>query len=499
MELIRELPALGRNLGPGLIAIGVASITAIIVGIIFQEWEVIKWMLLVPLILCSVGAILRFLPKKGRKEPRSGSSIAATAVIWMFVGLCGALPFLYIEPSYLNSAFESISAWTGTGFTVTKNIESWPKTLLFWRSFMQWIGGLGIIALALTIGKRSGLLKRGLYRSEGRTESFMPSVLATAFQMWKIYAILTVVAFVAILLTGVSAWDSINLSLCAISTGGLSIYAEGIAHFDNFALEMVLIPIMIAGAIPFRLYYLAFNRRSFREILRDRILHVILIIFAVISIITILDLTLVNGFSFEQAFREGVFTAGSTVSSTGFQNTTFSGWGIAPIILFGIFMLIGGAQGSTAGGFKIDRLLIILESIVWWIKRVLISPKAVVYMRHNRKSIKGREAFRLVMNSFILLLFYIIIIIITYIVFIHDPYFATNSAGTFFDILSCIGNNGATSGMIGPSMPDYAKIVIIFEMWIARLEIIPVMILVWGMIRGFNWESITKKNHELKQ
>jgi len=170
MELIKELPALGRNLGPGIFFIGLASITAIIVGCIYQEWEAIRWMLLVPLILCSLGAIFWLLPKKRMKDPRNGSSIAATAVVWMLVGLCGALPFLYIEPNFINSAFESVSAWTGTGFSVTANIESWPKTLLFWRSFMQWIGGLGFIALALTIGKRSGLLRRGLYRSEGRTE-----------------------------------------------------------------------------------------------------------------------------------------------------------------------------------------------------------------------------------------------------------------------------------------------------------------------------------------
>jgi len=493
MELIHEFPALGRSLGPGLFVIGLSSLTAFIVGCIFQEWDVLLWMLIVPMILCTLGVSLWVLPKTD-KQPRTGTSIAATAVIWLLVGICGSLPFLYICPTFVDAVFESMSAWTGTGFSVVTNIESWPKTLLFWRSFMQWIGGLGIIAFALSVGKRSGLLRRGLYRSEGRTESFMPSVLTTALHMWKIYAILTAIAIIAILLTGVGIWDSINLALCTISTGGLSIYAAGISHFDNFALEMVLIPIMIAGAIPFRLYYLTYNRKSLKEALHDRVLHAILIIFGILSVIIILELILSNGFTIPEALRQGLFMAGTAVSSTGFQNTSFVGWGIAPLILLGIFMLIGGAQGSTAGGFKIERILIVIESIKMWIRRAILSPRTVISMHHNNKIVDDNNARKIIGNAFILIIFSVCLILVTFIIFMHDPYFSSNSLHTLFDLMSCFGNNGVSSGMIGPLMPDYAKIIITIEMWIARLEIIPVMILIWGCIRGFNWESVIKRN-----
>ncbi|HJJ32551.1 MAG TPA: TrkH family potassium uptake protein [Methanocorpusculum sp.] len=495
MEVIRELPAIARDLSPGLIAIGLFSLIAVIVGCIYQEWNVIPWMLITTMTLCGLGILSHIFPKT-EKKPRTATSVAATAVIWLIVGICGSFPFLYTNVSLLDALFESMSAWTGTGFSIVSDIESWPKTLLFWRSFMQWIGGLGIIAFALTIGARSGLLKRGLYRSEGRSEAFMPSVLATAAQMWKIYVVLTGIAIIAILFTGVDIWDSVNIALCTISTGGLSIYNAGLAHFDNFALEMVLIPIMFAGAIPFRLYYLTFNRKSIKEVLHDRILHLILILFVVVAGIVILDLMITGGITIGEACRQGLFMASSALSSTGLQNTDFSiGWGIAPLLFIAIFMMIGGAQGSTAGGFKIDRIVVIIESIVYWFKKAVMSPKAIVHMRHNRKAVNDADAGKLMLSSLVLIVTYMMFVGIIAFIFLHDPYFAVNPTGTLFDIISCVGNNGISIGnLIGPMMPSYAKVLLILVMWIARLEIIPGLILIWGLFRGFNWESLTTKN-----
>ena len=491
MELIKELPALGRDLGPGLILIGLTSIAAIIVGCLFEEWEALPWMAAATVSLCGIGLLLRFLPKTS-KVPRTSTSIAATALVWVIVGICGSFPFLFTGMPFLDAAFESMSAWTGTGFSIAENIEAWPKTLLFWRSFMQWVGGLGIVAFTLTVATRSGLVTRGLYNSESGGQAFMPSVIATAFQMWKIYAVLTLAAILVILLTGVGLWDAVNLALCGIATGGMSIYAAGISHFQNFALEMVLIPIMIAGAVPFRLYYLTYAKRSIKEFFRDRVLWAMILAFAFVSAVLVIDLTISNGIPLSQAFREGLFMAGTAISSTGFQNTEFAGWGIAPILFLGIFMLMGGAQGSTAGGIKIDRIRIMGETLVWWFKRAVLSPKAVVLMRHNGKAVKESHAEALVSKSLLLILCYLLLLAGTLIILLHDPYFASNVAGTIFDVCSCVGNNGASAGMISAIMPDYSKVLLFIVMWAARLEIIPVMILFWGIIRGFGWESVTK-------
>ena len=238
MEGFKELPALGRDLSPGLMLIGAVTLIPLIVTCIFQEWVVIPWMLIPAAILCTTGILFHFCLPKTDKSPRAGLSIAATALLWVFVSLIGALPFLFTGLSYVDAIFESMSALTGTGFSVVPDIESWPHTLLFWRTFMQWLGGLGIIAFTLTVASRLGLVARGLYRSEGRSEAFMPSVIATALNMWKIYSILTVIAVILILLTGVGLWDAVNLALCGISTGGMCIYADGLAHFGQLRVAL---------------------------------------------------------------------------------------------------------------------------------------------------------------------------------------------------------------------------------------------------------------------
>ncbi|MBO5368105.1 TrkH family potassium uptake protein, partial [Methanocorpusculum sp.] len=167
-------------------------------------------------------------------------------------------------------------------------------------------------------------------------------------------------------------------------------------------------------------------------------------------------------------------------------------WGMAPMLFLGIFMLMGGAQGSTSGGIKIDRIKIMGETLVWWFKRAVLSPKAVVLMRHDGKAVKESQAETLVSKSLLLILCYLLLLAGTLIILLHDPYFASNAAGTIFDVLSCVGNNGASAGMISALMPDYSKVLLFIVMWAARLEIIPVMILFWGLIRGFGWESVTR-------
>ena len=185
--------------------------------------------------------------------------------------------------------------------------------------------------------------------------------------------------------------------------------------------------------------------------------------------------------------------AGTAVSSTGFQNTDFSCWGVVPIMFLTLFVLVGGAQGSTAGGMKLDRIRILLETLAWWFKKTLLSPRAALPMKHNDKLIGSKDANSLISRSLMQILLFVFLMVLTQIILLHDPYFAANTLGTIFDVFSCVGNNGCSMGVIGAGMPDYANIILFFVMWIARLEIIPVMILIWGIFRGFGWEAVTKR------
>lgn len=484
MGIFRELASIGHDLGVVFLLIGLATILPLGVGTYYQEWDALFVMGQAMFLFLLLGTALRFLPK-GDKPARNSLSIAATALIWVFVSFIGCLPFLFTGMGLLDAAFESMSAWTGTGITLATNIEEWPKALLLWRSFMQWIGGLGIIAFTLTVASRSGLVTRGLYRSEGHSEAFMPSVISTAFQMWKIYVVLTVLSLLAIMATGLDLWDAVNVAFCAISTGGMSIYADGISHFQNIGLEMVLIPIMLAGALPFRLYYLVYINRSFKEIISDRVLHLLIAVFLLVAAVLTCDLVLYNNYTLIEAVREGFFMAGSAISSTGFQNTTMAGWNAAVILFLAVFVLIEGGSGSTSGGIKLDRIQVMFEAIVWWFRKTIVSPRAYIPMRHDGKPVAGKDADMLIAKSLLLIILYILLVVATLIILLHDPYFSKDVIGTMYDVFSCVGNNGSTIGMIGSAMPDYAKVVMYIVMWIGRLEIIPVIILVWGLFRRF--------------
>ncbi|MCZ9312844.1 MAG: TrkH family potassium uptake protein [Methanocorpusculum sp.] len=486
MGIFRELASVGHDLGAVFLLIGLATILPLGVGAYYQEWDAFFVMGQATLLFLLLGASLRLLPK-GNKPARNSLSIAATALVWVFVSFFGCLPFLFTGMGLLDAAFESMSAWTGTGFTLALHVEDWPRTLLFWRSFMQWIGGLGIIAFTLTVASRSGLVARGLYRSEGRSEAFMPSVIATAFQMWKIYVVLTIISLFAIMATGLDLWDAVNVAFCAISTGGLSIYTDGISHFQNFGLEMVLIPIMLAGALPFRLYYLVYTNRSFKEILSDRVLHLLAGVFLLVAAVLTCDLILFNNYTLIDAVREGFFMSGTAISSTGFQNTTMAGWSAAMILFLAVFVLIEGGSGSTSGGIKLDRIQVMFEAMVWWFRKTIVSPRAYIPMRHDGKPVAGKDADMLIAKSLLLIILYILLVVAILVILLHDPYFSKDVIGTMYDVFSCVGNNGSTAGVVGPDMPDYAKVVMYFAMWIGRLEIIPVIILVWGLLRGFEW------------
>ena len=482
MELLRQFPALARTLGYGLIFIGLIPLAAVAVACIYAEWDTIIPILSVTASLCAAGVVLRFIPQNGVK-PTPALFVAATVILWGFVALCGLFPFLFAGLSFIDAAFESMSAWTGTGFSVVADIEAWPHAILFWRSLMEWVGCLGIIVFALSVTANAGF-SRGLFRTEGRLDTFLPSVKETATQMLKIYLTLTAIAVAAIFCTGVGIWDAVNLALCGVSTGGMAIYSDGIVHYNNIGLEIVLIPVMFFGAIPFRLYYLLYTKSSIKKILHDRVLFAMLIAFVALSIFLVLDLIFSSGLSIEDAFRQGVFMAGSAVSSTGFQNTTLLSWGPAPLLVLALFLFIGGAQGSTAGGIKMNRILVVFESIIWWMKKTISSSKAVVSMRHDGKSVKDDEAVSLITGSAVIILCFVTLLVAVLVILLHDPYFSSNISGTIFGVVNCVANTGASAGLIGPDMPAYAKIIFIFVMWAARLEIIPVIILINAVIHG---------------
>jgi trk system potassium uptake protein len=262
------LAMIAHDMGAIFELIGFASLVPFVVLIFYQEWEMVIPMASVPIAFMALGLLISQIPT-GEYTPHLSIALVTVALTWFFIAVIGAIPFvLGLQMSFTDSMFEAMSGWTTTGFTMMTALDTAPRTLIFWRSLMQWLGGIGVIAFTIAMQTVTGLGYSQLFRSEGRTEAFTPSVVSTGRRIWGIYVVLTVIFTILIMLSGLSFWDALNLVMSTLSTGGFSIHDAGIRYYQNITLEVLLIPVMIAGALPFKLYFILYQKRDLK-ILRD--------------------------------------------------------------------------------------------------------------------------------------------------------------------------------------------------------------------------------------
>ncbi|NLB01685.1 MAG: TrkH family potassium uptake protein, partial [Methanomicrobiales archaeon] len=306
MDRIERFSTIAPDIGDIFRYISVGTALPLVVAVAYREWDMILPMLSVPVTLLLLGTFLARTPRGKREAPLS-TALMAVALTWLVMALVSALPFcLGLGVSYLDAVFEAMSGWTDTGLTMMRSVDDLPRTLLFWRSLMQWLGGLGIVAFTVAMASKTGLTQFRLYRSEGRSEALMPSVVATGMEMWKIYLVLTAVSIGLILLSGVSLWDAVNIALVAIATGGFSVHSGGIPYYNNPLLEVLIVPVMIAGALPFKLYYLAYRQKSIR-FFGDQQIRLLFMLVALGIIVITWDLITLTGTDLLTAIRQALF------------------------------------------------------------------------------------------------------------------------------------------------------------------------------------------------
>ncbi|WP_421909325.1 TrkH family potassium uptake protein [Methanolacinia petrolearia] len=484
MNRLAQFSIIADDLGNVFRFISIGTCIPIIVALIYGEWNMIIPMAMLPLILFLLGTLMLQFPEN-KREAKLSQALFSVALIWMVCALVGAVPFtLGLGMPYLDAVFEAMSGWTDTGLTMIADVDAVPHTLLFWRSLMQWLGGLGIVAFTIVMLSRTGMNPSRFYRSEGRSEAFMPSIVEQGLNMWKIYLILTFVSVLLILISGVSIWDAVNIAMVAIATGGFSVHTAGIPYYNNPLLEMLIIPVMIAGALPFKIYYLSYYKRklSFYHDEQPWILFFLVILgFIVITS----DLILFNGLESIDAVRQGIFMAVAGVTSTGFQVSSPDTW--APVsVLFLVFLLfIGGSSGSTAGGIKLSRVALAYRGIVWWFKRIFVSGKAVVPFRYSGRIVPKAEAEAEVSRNMLIILLYFIVVFFSAIIIMHFESPMVDTSNVIFEIVSATCNNGISTGFVNSDLTPFSKVVFILVMWIGRLEVLPVIVFFMGLIRGF--------------
>ncbi len=426
-----------------------------------------------------IGGGLWFFSKNNKeKELRKRDGYLVVTLGWIVMALSGSLPF-YISgaiPVYADAFFETISGYTTTGASILNDIENFPKGLLFWRSFTQWIGGMGIIVLAVAVLPILGIGGMQLFVAEApglSPDKIQPRIRETAKRLWLIYIGLTLMEFLLLSMSGMSYFDAINHSLTTMATGGFSTRQASIAYYNSPLIEYIIIIFMIFAGTNFTITYFALHGR-FSKVFKNDEFKFYMLLLIVVAIVVTLIIYYNTGHEFERAFREGLFQIVSIVTTTGFITADYTQWTPFLTLFFFILMFIGASAGSTSGGVKIVRHLILLKNTFLEFKRQL-HPSAVLPVRFNGIAVSQDVTF----NVLAFIMIYILVFVVgTLIMSILGLDFITSLGA----VATALGNVGPGIGTVGPMdnfyhLPILGKWVLAFFMVLGRLELFTVLIL----------------------
>lgn len=443
---------------------------------------------LFPALACAATGFLFQKIKLSKRTVFAREGFVIVALSYIFLSLFGCLPFIlsgYI-PKFIDAFFETVSGFTTTGATVLSNIEACSKSILFWRSFTQWLGGMGVLVFLMVIIPLGGDHSIHLIRAEqpGPTKGKLaPRMRDTAQILYTIYIILTLLEIILLGAGGMNLYDSAITAFSSAGTGGFSNYNNSIAHFNSPYFEYVISIFLLLFGMNFNLFYLLLIRRA-RQVFKDEELRFYLIIVAV-SVITMTLNLRANYEDYGESFRVALFQVSSTISTAGFVSTDFMNWPEYSRTLLVILMLVGACTGSTAGGIKISRIIIWIRTYKRGISRML-HPRSVTRVHFDGRAL---DAPTLEYASLFLVCYAMIAALSVLLLSLDNLDFETGLAAT----ISCFNNSGATTEVMSTNY-DYAdysffsKLVLCFDMFAGRLEIFPMLILfsrpMWTLRRG---------------
>jgi trk system potassium uptake protein len=482
MRRLRHISTIVADLGDIFVFVAPVTCVPLVIAVLFSEWNMLLPMAAVPVIFFLLGNLFRRIPKSERGVHLS-TALCSVALFLFFCAVISGVPFMLgLHMGFTDSLFEGMAGWTGTAFSLIPALDTAPRTLLFWRSYMQWISGIGIIAFAITTASSTGLFPSRIFRTEGRDEPLMPSVVATGRSLWKIYGFLTFMAIGLILFSGLSLWESVNLALAAISSGGFCIHQQGILYYNSLVLELLLIPVMIAGALPFKLYYLVLENRRL-SLFGDEQVKLFLVFLLIAVAVLTYDLMFFQDLGFSLALEQALFIGVSAMTTTGFQIANLHTWASVMLLFLAMIAFIGGCSGSTAGGVKLSRIALAIRALVWWFRRLFVSGKVLIPFKIEGRIIpKATAELEAAKNMLVIILSVITVFVATLSVL---QYHLTSFSLTevVFEIVSAFSTGGLSTGYVSPAMPVISKWIFIGVMWIGRLEVIPVVMLFIALVR----------------
>ena len=427
-------------------------------------------------VLCG-GFIWLLTKSKNRGEIRKREGYLIVTLGWVVMSISGTLPYFISGaiPNFSDVVFETFSGYTTTGATILGDIESLPKSILFWRNLTQWIGGMGIIVLAIAILPLLGIGGMQLFTAEApgiSPDKLHPRITGTAKRLWFIYFTLTIVCTLLLKIGGMSWFDSLAHAFTTIASGGFSTFNASLANQTPF-IHYVLIVFMTISGINFSVIYLIAKFRI-PKVLRNEEFKTYTFVLIGVGLFVFIVLLLSSGESIEFTFRQAIFQVVSIITTTGYVTGDYTGWGVFMTFFFTLLFFSGASAGSTSGGVKIVRHLILIKNSVLEFKR-LIHPSAIIPVRFNGKAI----AADITLNILAFFLIYILIFAIGSVVMTALGLDFISSIGA---VAASLGNVGPAIGSVGPAanyahVPVFGKWFLSFLMLIGRLELFTVLIL----------------------
>ena len=452
----------------------ISFIVPIITSFIYKDGALSVFVITFSIVFM-VGFLGWLISKNNTEDMTHKDGFLVITLFWIVLSSAGSIPFILSGMTFIDSFFESMSGITTTGATVIPNLSALPESLLLYRQLLQWMGGMGLIVLAIAVMPLLGIGGGQLYKTEipgaMNDQKLTPRIKETAQALWLIYLLLTIFCSVFYFFAGMNAFDAISHSLSTVSIGGFSTHDANFAFFDNSSLRWTAIIFMVISGINFALHYLAWTKKRLLHYFYDSEVKLYLSLLVTTSLITYLTLLFSDNI-YDEIFVDSVFQAVSIGTTTGFLTSNYSNWPLFVPIMLLIAAFIGACAGSTGGGIKVIRALILIRQGSSEITK-LIHPNAIVTIKFGKKSLDPRVSesvwgfFAVYVATFLIILMFLL---------------SQNN-----DFLTAFSAVGATLNNLGPGLgavsenykdiTDGSKIALCISMLLGRLEIFTLLLL----------------------
>lgn len=470
---------MGRFTAQMLLIEGIFLIPALLISLFLGESAAAYGFAVTLGLIALVGGPMYFFCRDAKSAFYATDGMVCVAVSWLVLSLVGAIPFYVSDaiPSYIDALFETVSGFTTTGASILPEVEHMAKGLMYWRSFTHWVGGMGVLVFLLAIapskGNEQGFTMH-LLRAESPGPSvgkLVPKMRKTAAILYFLYIILTVLDFLFLIIGGMPVFDAVCTAFGTAGTGGFGIKNDSIASYSPY-LQNVTTVFMLLFGVNFSCYYLL-TLRQIKNVLKDEELRLYVLI--VLGSIGLIVWNLGDFYpTLEETVRHAAFQVSSIITTTGFATTDFDLWPSFSKTILLCLMVIGACAGSTGGGLKVARVLLLFKSLKRNIAQML-HPRKVQVIRNNGSVVSER----IVANTNAYLCAYVVLMFGSFVLISLDGY----SVGTNFSaVLSCLNNIGPGMELVGPTcnfsiFSAFSKLVLILDMLLGRLEIFPILVL----------------------